>query len=154
MALAKQLLSNCIEKKAHNVQLIGTGSFVTIDFGEELTLVEIKTNQGIRSFYRGAWHLWIQMAMWRIDKAGIPIIGSEDTQAKMTTELKIVEDKKLINVSINNRAFDLTLYFEDEIIFSVFSFGVLEDEQWILFTPDDKVFVPGPGSRWSYRSDT
>lgn len=151
--LATQLFTNCIGKKAHNV-VLGYGSFVTLDFGEEQKFIEVKTNQGMSGFYRGDWHLWIYMTMWRIDLGGVPIIGSDDTREKIAEELEILEGKKLTNVTINSAAFDVSLFFEDDIKFSLFSSGVVENEQWLLFTPDDKTFVPGPGSNWSYRSSS
>jgi len=41
------------------------------------------------------------------------------------------------------------LVFED-IELHLFSIHTYEKEQWMLFTPEKKVFTAGPGSEWSF----
>lgn len=53
--LAKNLFSEIIGLEARNAQL-GYGSFITIDFGENII---IKGKKASNDFERGKWHLWV-----------------------------------------------------------------------------------------------
>ena len=137
--------------KTRNVQL-GHGSFLTIDFGQDL-LIRIKTNHGIEEFKRGEWHLWTYICAWRLDIKGIPIIGSEDERKKIAKEIVKLENKELVNIEILNEAFDIVLKFENEIVLLLFSFSVKEFEHWKLYTPERKALIVGPGMKVSYKNE-
>jgi len=84
-----------------------------------------------------SWQLWIY-------------IGCED-YSRETIEKFLAElaNKKLTQVEILNDSFDSTLVFED-IELHLFATHTYEKEQWMLFTPEKKVFTAGPGSEWSF----
>lgn len=122
-----------------------------MDFGKDLLLKEII--KGKESLYtQGEWHFWIYMCAWRIDQNEEPLIGANDDRKDIVKKLKFLENKKLLDVSILNAAFDTLFVFENRISLHLFSFNTLEDEQWMLFTPDKKVFTAGPGKNWSYEN--
>lgn len=148
--LATKLLGRIIGTKPTRVNL-GHGSFLTFDFGldhEE----KIKTRSGdFKTIHFGEWHLWVYMCAWRIDRNNKPLIGSNDSRDLIERNLRSLEDKKLTNVTILNESFDANLLFEGGLELLLFSFQVTDDEQWMLFTPEKKVFTAGPGSKWSYQ---
>ncbi len=148
LKFVRSLFEKIKEMKARNVQL-GHGSFLTIDFGEDI-LVKVKTRQGVKEFNRGEWHLWVYMCVWRLDIGDEPFIGSDDKREIIKEKIVKLENKKLCNVEIVNKAFDVKLEFEDEITLFLFSFNTQEFEQWMLFTPDKKVMTAGPGKNLSY----
>jgi len=150
--IATNLFSQFCGEKARNIKL-GHGSFITMDFGDDVT-VEVKTNRGIRKSTRGEWHLWIYMCAWRLDKDDLPLVGANDDRESITKELLILENNKILKTSVLNNAFDVLLEFEDNIKLSLFSFFVKNNEQWMLYTPDHKVFCAGPGVSWTYESSS
>ncbi len=146
--LANQLLQNIVNMQPSRVKL-GYGSFITLDFGKDVE-VEVKTRRGVSKYTTGEWHLWVYMTAWRIDKNGEPFIGAEDDRELIAKRLVELEDKKLLLFSVLNNAFDSILEFEGGFKLSLFSFGVEDHEQWMLYTPEAKTFTAGPGTSWSY----
>ena len=147
------LFSQFLGKPARNVKL-GHGSFITIDFGKNLTLKEtIKGKE--RTYTQGEWHLWIIMSAWRLDVNGVPLITCESSREKIDIELKKIENKKLINFQILNPAFDADLIYENEIILHLFSWSIEKDsKQWMLFTPERKIFTAGPSQNWTFKASS
>jgi hypothetical protein len=141
--------NNIIGKSARNVKL-GYGSFVTIDFGNDIETV-IDTKKGKRTSVRGEWHLWLYMCAWRIDKDNEPLIGNEDEKEIISKELEKVEGKKLLEFNLINNAFDMKLKFSDSIDINLFSNNVKDSKQWMLFTPDDYVLVAGPNTSLTFK---
>ena len=150
--IVDDLFLQVVHKKVRNVQL-GHGSFITMDFGKDV-LVEVKTNRGIHTFNRGEWHLWIYMTAWRLDQGDIPIIGAADDRMEIEKKITILENNELLSVSIKNSSFDVLMEFENNLSLLLFSFGVTEYEQWMLFTPERKVFTAGPGISWTYENSS
>ena len=147
--LATNLFNKIIETKPTRVSL-GHGSFLTFDFGRD-NEEKIKTRSGgFKTIRFGEWRLWIYMCAWRIDENNKPFIGSNDSRDLIEQKLRLLEDKELMKVIILNEAFDANLLFEGGYKLLLFSFQVTDDEQWMLFTPEQKTFTAGPGSEWSY----
>jgi hypothetical protein len=128
----------------------GHGSFITIDFGRDLS-EQVKTRSGPpKTWYYGEWRLWIYMCAWRIDVNKKPYAGSEDSREKIENSLSYIIEKELSDCFIMNNAFDAKLTFGGDIELHLFSFYTELEKQWMLFTPEKKVFVAGPGNQWSY----
>lgn len=127
----------------------GHGSFITFDFGRDVTR-QVKTRNGIITSHFGEWHLWVYMCAWRIDKTKIPVVGCEATREKISCFLSELQKRRLKEVNILNQAFDAKLVFENNMELYLFSFYTQDQEQWMLFTPEKKVFTAGPGNQWSY----
>lgn len=144
-----ELFKRLSGKKPTRISL-GHGSFLTFDFGRDYE-EKIKTRSGgFKIIKYGEWHLWVYMCAWRIDKNDIPFVGSNDSRDLIQQKLQSLADQKLKTASILNEAFDTTFTFGDEYKLHLFSFEVTDDEQWMLFTPEKKVFVAGPNNEWSY----
>ncbi len=148
--LAHSLFHNISGVKPTRV-IVGYGSSIFMDFGCDIPY-EIKTRKGLQTRYHGEWHLWIYMCAWRIDKHKKPVVGWEDTRAKIACHLIELESREFKKAEILNDAFDVKLFFGDDIELHLFSFHTAGEynEQWLLFTPEKKVFVAGPGCTWSY----
>jgi hypothetical protein len=128
----------------------GHGSFITIDFGRDLS-EEVKTRSGTKTRYYGEWRLWVYMCAWRIDINKKPCAGSEDSREKIENCLSELVQRELNEVIILNDAFDATFIFGDNVELHLFSFYTQDQEQWLLFTPEKKVFKAGPSNEWSYK---
>jgi hypothetical protein len=127
----------------------GHGSFITIDFGQDFS-EQIKTRSGPKIRYYGEWRLWVYMCAWRIDIDKKPCAGSEDSREKIGNCLTKLAQGELNEVVVLNNAFDLKLVFGKDIELRLFSFYTEDRTQWMLFTPEKKVFTAGPCDEWSY----
>jgi hypothetical protein len=145
---ANELFFQFVGEKARNVKL-GHGSFITIDFGKE-TIVEVLMNKGLSRSVRGEWHLWVMMSAWRLNQNKEPILGSGDEKDVVNQKLPILEGKKFISGKIINSSFDCHFEFEGNISLNLFSFYIADSRQWMLFTPQKKTFIAGPGSTWAF----
>lgn len=110
--------------KATNVHL-GHGSFITMDFEQDKK-----------------WHLWIQMAAWRIDKKGVAILGCEDEREEIGKNISILEQRTFNKVVSPDGSLDLTLQFSDEIQLKLFSLYSNRDEiafpDWTVWNPSEE----------------
>lgn len=146
--LAEQLFSQIIGMKTTRAKL-GYGSFITIDWGKDIT-EKFKTKRGIEKQIFGEWHLWIYMCAWRLERNNKPIVGANDERELISKHIAILSGKILSHVTIKNDSFDTVLQFEDNFQLLLFSFGVEDDEQWMLYTSENKTFAAGPGTSWKY----
>ncbi len=150
--LAHSLFQKISGVKPTRVKL-GHDSCITMDFGRDIPY-EVKTRKGLKTRYRGEWHLRICLCVWRIDNKQIPVIGWGETKEKMVSALKELESRELKKAEILNDAFDVNLFFGDDIELHIFSYFTEKYAHWRLATSEKKVFVAGPGSTWSYRDQT
>lgn len=141
--LSKTIIKDIIGKKAWGVKL-GHGSFITIEFGHP------KSDGSIYSAIHGEWHLWVYLCSWRIERGDSFLVGCEDERSKIESVIKEIENKVLLKFDISFPSLDAVLEFEDEIYLSTFSIISEDDEgggqHWMLFMPNDKVLVAGPGT--------
>lgn len=147
-SLAEQLLGQIVGLVPTRVKL-GHGSFVTLDFGRDIPS-QINTRNGLKTVYHGEWHIWIYMCAWRLDKDGVPVVGSNDLREQIAENLNALENKTLEGIFILNDAFDIDFQFSHGLRLYLFSYNATSDEQWKFFTPEEKVFIAGPSSSWRY----
>ena len=101
-------------------------------------------------FHFEEYHLLIYASDWRIDLDFDPIIGSNDELEIQCDALCKLDGKRLLNFSILNDSFDALLEFESGYNMHIFSCSVLKNEAWVLFAPENKAFIAGPGEEWDY----
>ena len=133
-----------VGNKAWNAK-IGHGSFITIEFGRPLVSRNCESH--------GEWNLWVYMCSWRIEKDGNFLAGSGDSEENMTEAVKQIDGCRLTSFSVSSPFLDSILSFEQGIVLRLFSVYSDHDDNesvqhWILYMPDNKVIVAGPGSRW------
>ncbi|OGN63859.1 MAG: hypothetical protein A3E80_03060 [Chlamydiae bacterium RIFCSPHIGHO2_12_FULL_49_9] len=142
----QKLFRQIVGMKPTRVKL-GFGSFVTMDFGKDIP-EEVKTKQGTQIRYHGEWHLWVYQCAWQVDQNGAILVHSESPKAEIESVLFNLANKTFTSFNLLNDFFDVELKFED------MTFRLLhtkEGEQWMLFTPENKTLVAGPGAQWDYR---
>ena len=145
--LAVKLFTPLINQKVRTIQK-GHGSFLTIGFGADIL---IHHTEEART--RPEWLLWVYMCFWSIMKATKILADSDDEREIIEEALKEIEGKKLLNVEVLSKTYDMKLAFEDGIVLSLFSNNAEDDNvQWRLFTPDSQVLVAGPNEELSYHS--
>src|SRR5882672_10320140 len=108
-------LSPLIGLAPWRVQL-GHGSFVTLDFGRE-----VSTTKEART--RGEWHLWIYASAWRIDSDREIVAGSEDSREDLPAILERLAGKILESIIVLKPSLGLEMSFGDMTlrVFPVYS---------------------------------
>lgn len=145
-AVASKLFLQIMQMKPTRVKL-GFGSFITIDFGRDIS-EEVKTRQGMQIRYHGEWHLWIYQCVWQIDQSGKVLVHSESPKEAIESVLSNLATKTFTSFTLLNDFFDAELKFEDMTLRLLHT---KDGEQWMLFTPENKTFIAGPGSQCDYR---
>jgi hypothetical protein len=124
----------------------GHGSFLTFEFGDERL-------DASGRLLRGDWHLWIQMAAWRIEDATAVLAACEDGREVIAGALGVIEGRALTSVVATGPALDTVFSFSDVHVrtFSLRS-RVEEDaslDSWWLFRPDDRVLAVTERGTWT-----
>ena len=151
--LAVKLFTPLINQKVRTIQQ-GHGSFLTIGFGADIQY-DILIRQKKETRTRPEWLLWVYMCFWSITNATGILADCENEREIIEKALKQIQGKKLLNIEVLSKTYDMKLEFEDAIVLSLFSNNAEDDnEQWKLFTPDRQVLVAGPHEELSYRSSS
>ena len=146
LVAVSELVMPLVGKQAWNVRL-GIGNSLTMNFGKQL-----EPNEFGQLF--GEWYLWLEGCEWRIDQQDQILIAGEDSREQLRVAVQELEGRTLLAVSLYSPAIDAIFEFEGHLSLRLFAVNTTELESWNLFTPEDKVLVVGPGSKWYYaRSD-
>lgn len=94
------------------------------------------------------------MCVWRWEQNGNPLIGAGDERESIHATISLLTGRKLLQVQILNNSFDAILDFEEGYRLLLFSFLIEDDEQWMFFTQNRKVFTAGPGTSWEYEDSS
>lgn len=133
-------------KKAWAVSL-GIGSFVTMEFGSPVSSL------GKLKYPCGEWHLWITHCAWRLEKGNEVMAAAEDPRPKLQNAIQCMEGLALHSVHVTPPALETVFVFDDKVVLRLFPIYSGEDyEHWMLYTPDRRVLVIGPGTSWTYQS--
>ena len=85
------------------------------------------------------------------------MVGCEDDRSKIESIIKEIENKTLMNFDVLFPSLDAVLQFENEIVSGLFSVISEDDEggsqHWMLFMPNEKVLVAGPGTYLGVKDD-
>jgi len=128
-----------LEMTPWNVRL-GVGSFLTMEFGE----AQIHSARREKRVH-GQWHLWLQDCVWRIEKGGKIVAGSEDEHDELNKAIYRLEFGALSKAEITEDCLDLDLLFNGDIRLRTFTVHSSGEDQWELFGPDGMVTVAHAG---------
>ncbi|MGA2814678.1 MAG: hypothetical protein ABSG16_25075 [Candidatus Acidiferrum sp.] len=139
-------LSKLRGKKPRDVRL-GHGSFITMEFGESQT-------KPASRFVHGEWHLALRMCAWRIETRDAVLAASEDQRETIQAFLESTVLGSVESIEVSNPSLDISIQFSSGFRILTFSYSTNNDEQWLLFTPGDRVLtVYGRGRSHEGRSD-
>ena len=144
-----EIINKVVGQQVSAIKL-GVGSFLTLDFGKLYTETKIYKNGKERTYTWGNWHLWVYMCAWRIDKNGRPYVASSDDRTKIAELIKELAHATLTKCEILNASLDTKWYFDEHITLTLFNTSTEDEDQWFLFTPEEKVLTIGPGDTWIY----
>jgi hypothetical protein len=129
-------------KPAWNVKK-GIGSFITMEFGQPIV------NEG--GHVHGEWHLWVYDCAWRLETQEKVLAASEDEPTVIENALHLLNGLAIENIALVLPSLESSLSFEQGYALRLFPVNSSDVEHWMLFTPEGKVLVIGPGMDWSYQ---
>jgi hypothetical protein len=122
---------------------LGVGSFITMEFGNRLI--------GAHGKSRGEWYLWVYCCGWYLEQPNGIFIGCEDPRDNIKKEITTLDGHVLEAVVISPTAFETNFVFDRGFVLHTFPLNFIDPRKhWMLFTPQGKVLVLGPGKDWSY----
>ena len=122
----------------------GTGSMVSLDFGEKIKHRIPITNPHISEEarkFKGEYSLFIEGCAWRIEDKE-KVLGCSDSSNEpdgaMIQSLSQLINKKVVSVSLKYPSFDFSFLFEQGVSLHSFCFSNTADEldNYTLFTRD------------------
>ncbi|GEA86995.1 hypothetical protein [Cellulomonas cellasea] len=127
----------------------GHGSFLTFEFGER------RDRDGHE---HGEWHLWVQMAAWRIEDAHRVLAACEDDRQVIGAALSLLDRRPLSSIVATGPALDTVFDFSGVLLrtFGVESQRSADDsvDNWWMRRPDGQVVaVTTAGSSTLSRAD-
>ncbi len=139
----------------------GTGSVVHLGFGKKIEMCRPLTNPNLTEDerkYDPELSMMIFCA-WRIMNPTRIICSWRDDNEKdgrMLSGLNMLRDKKVVKIGVNEVSSDLDIYFEDDLIMSLFCDVTNDydgDYNYHIFTPDT-IFTIGLDSKLEIEART
>jgi hypothetical protein len=118
--------------------ILGHGTSATLDFGDRLPPVRAGAPA------RGLVHLWISDAAWRVERTGVTVGASDDSESKMLAALRLMESAVVKSVSLSEPGDDLVIETEDSVILRTFRISTIEDA-WRFYDKSGCLFMDKMG---------
>jgi hypothetical protein len=135
-AMIEQTLENLKGKSAWGLRRTH-GSIFFLELGEPLPRTGNKQ-------VHGEWHFLVEMCHWRFETQEAIVVGSEDDQGFIDSAFQRLDLGLLSDINSASPSHDLRLLFSSGIALKTFaSTAAPEGEwtEWLLFCPDDNVWV-------------
>jgi hypothetical protein len=127
---------------------LGVGSFITMQFGRLLP------PEGVRKKSRGEWYLWVYCCAWRLERGQEVLAASQDPRPTLRLALRPIEGMAVDSITMSPPAGDTVIGFDGGYILRLFTEYSKQNESWMLFMPEGKVLVVGPGSSWTFEDSS
>jgi len=173
MTVASVLKTTIDSRNNHNLDkiipvivqaLVGeTCNQVSFSYGDELKLhfgeMTPYDHPKLAHLLKGSWRFGARATPWTVkhNKQVLVITSESDTDEQVAIAKEIVkqlEQKKLLDLTIEADTLRLTLSFEDD--YQLILDPDLEDDSglahWELFMPTEQILAIGPGYFWSCKS--
>lgn len=173
MTVASVLKTTIDSRNNHNLDkiipvivqaLVGeTCNQVSFSYGDELKLhfgeMTPYDHPKLAHLLRGSWRFGARATPWTVkhNNQVLVITSESDTDEQIAIAKEIVkqlEQKKLLDLTIEADTIRLTLSFEDD--YELILDPDLEDDSglahWELFMPTEQILAIGPGYFWSCKS--
>lgn len=126
----------------------GVGSFLTVELGPQQETADKDP--------RGAWHLWVYMADWRIEEGDRILVGSADVPEFVDEILLALGALTFESFVVDGGSGDAVLGLSNGVRLIIFASALPSDdsEAWILNQPDGSILSGGPANRWALEAAT
>lgn len=121
---------------------LGWGSFLSLNFGPPL---DDDPDFGVS-------RLWIEQAAWRWETADRILAASEDPRDVLARSVTGMNSLVLTAVRVEFPSMSARFDFDNGSRLRTFTIHTRpgqDMEHWMMFLPDSRVFVAGPGGEWS-----
>lgn len=109
------------------------GSNIFFEFGKQKEIVF----QNGKKRLQKEWSIWLSWTSWRISQYNKYVIGSgENLEINIQTHLEKLLGKRILSFRFLSQFLDLEINFEDGYQVTTF-FNHIEENQWLLFFPND-----------------
>jgi hypothetical protein len=109
------------------------GSNIFFEFGKQKEVVF----QNGKKRLQKEWSIWLSWTSWRISQYNKYVIGSgENLEINLQTHLEKLLGKRILSFRFLSQFLDLEIDFEDGYRVTTF-FNCIEENQWLLFFPND-----------------
>jgi hypothetical protein len=102
----------------------------------------------------GEWHFLVELCEWRLDNGKTIIVGSNDDQDFIDDRFKQMDLGVVEHADASPPMYDLTVAFSSGTTLKTFAtsaaYAIEEDTQWLLFGPDENVWVVRAGGRHAF----
>jgi hypothetical protein len=118
------------------------GSLVSVEFGEPRT----------DDPARGRYGLFLYQTAWRWETDQEILMSSEDPPATLRETVPRLNSRTVTAVRVESPSLSARFDFDDGSRLRTFTIRTLAEdatEHWMMFLPDNRVFVAGPGGHWS-----
>jgi hypothetical protein len=124
---------------------VAYGSIFYLDFGARRLVPSRR--RAAPPFERGAYHLCVHHAGWRLEQQGQVVVAAETPRPQNETGLAVLLKHPLVSASVIPETLDLELAFGSDLLLRVFSRS-RSSEHWNVRRADDTYFCAGPGFQW------
>jgi len=138
----RDAIASLVGKAPWDVRL-GVGSFLTLEFGKRIVRVGERRQHG-------EWHLWLYMCNWRLQTSSAVLTGSSDNRDAIENSLKAVHWGSITEVTVTEPALDMSLSFDSGLQLMTFSSTSFDEDQWILYTPDNMALATSGGGHYRH----
>ena len=146
------IIQAMIGETCHQV-FFSYGDELELDFGEMTPYEHPK----LAHLLKGSWRFGARATPWTVKQNDRVLVVTSDTDEQTTIAKEIVkqlEQKKLLDLTVEADTIRLTLSFEDG--YKLILDPDLQDDSglahWELFMPTEQILAVGPGYFWSCKS--
>lgn len=116
---------------------LGVGSIFMLELGQP----------DIANPRHGQWHLWVNMAAWRIETPKAVLVASGSDHDEMEREVVALDGKILVGSDAESPSLSAALLFADGTRLRLFTVS-RDREQWLLFRPDGMIRIADANYSW------
>ena len=138
---------------------LGYGSNIFVDLGERRELAYTFAGKP-RTREVGSWHLWVQLAAWRIEDDARVIVACEDPRPTIAERIPVLQGRRITAIRVIEPALQTVFDFDGVrlLVFPAHSGLSLttasgespdEHDQWSLWRPQGDILTVLAGSRWT-----
>lgn len=134
---AYHLLNTTLINQVMDRTLNSVGSNIFLEFGKAR---EIVLPNG-KKMMQKEWCVWVSWASWRLCQDGSYVVGSgASPEVNIQTDLEKLLGKRILSIGFLSCFLDLEIHFEDGYKLTTF-FNYVEEDQWVIFLPNDQHIV-------------
>ncbi len=141
--LIKNLINQVMDRTFNSV-----GSNIFLEFGEQ----KEKILSNGRKRLQKEWCIWLSGTSWKLSHFDKYVIGSgESSEISIQSYIEKILGRKLLSLQFVSQFLDIELIFDDGYRIVTF-FNQIEENQWVIFFPDQSTLLVDCSSKEAIQS--